>query len=71
MKAIEGVFPSHDIIKAIKLGYKILEITEVLKFSETSKDPFKDFILKLMKEKIRNSGYPDNVKSDIEKNEYV
>jgi G:T-mismatch repair DNA endonuclease (very short patch repair protein) len=70
-RALIGTWPTIEIDKAIELKYVILDVYEVWHFQKRSSNLFKPFISKLYKDKLEASGYPDNVKSNVEKDAYL
>eukprot|EP00999_Lentomonas_sp_LEN2_P002379 NODE_37_length_2975_cov_25.939607_g22_i0.p1 GENE.NODE_37_length_2975_cov_25.939607_g22_i0~~NODE_37_length_2975_cov_25.939607_g22_i0.p1 ORF type:complete len:303 (-),score=26.59 NODE_37_length_2975_cov_25.939607_g22_i0:930-1838(-) len=66
-----GEWTTLELQKAINKGYKIDEIYEVLHWKETKNGMFKEYILNFLKIKQEASGWPDNVKTDEEKNKYI
>ena len=78
-RALEGTWVSLEINEALKSGYKILKIYEVWHYNEKmdyDKDSksgglFADYVDLFLKFKQEASGYPENVVSDDQKNEYI
>ena len=66
-----GVWCSNEIQKACELGYKILKIHEIRYFKKTTKSLFKDYVKWFLKVKQEASGYPDWVKTEEDKDEYI
>lgn len=66
-----GTYTTIEIYKAIELGYKILHLYEVWHYEKWSNDLFKGFIDAFVKIKIAASGFPPDVISQNEKEEYV
>jgi hypothetical protein len=78
-RVIEGTWCSMEIEKALEKGYKIKEILEVWhwdKFEQYNRNTksgglFTDYINKALKLKLEASGYPSNVTSENDKNDYI
>lgn len=74
-----GTYCTPELEYAINCGYQIIEIQEVLHWSETSQyDPttkegglFTDYINTFLKLKQESSGYPPEVKTQDDKDRYV
>ena len=78
-RMLEGVWVSPELMKALEVGYKLINITEVWHFEETStydatkgeKGIFSDYINTFLKIKQECSGWPQGVKSEEEKSKYI
>ena len=78
-RSFEDVFTSIELEQAIKDGYVISKIFEIWDFKETAKyDPisktgglFTTYINLFLSGKIQASGYPENVKSEEEKDQFI
>ena len=78
-RAFTGTWVSAEVLEAINQGYKVLKIYEVLHFEKSSQyDPLKkegglfaSFINKFLKIKQQASGFPSNVQTEQEKDQYV
>ena len=78
-RAITNTWPTPEIQKAVSLGYKILKVYEVYHYAETEQyDPvtktggiFTPYIDAALKSKQEASGYPDNVKTEADKDKYI
>ena len=78
-RALTGTWVSLEINKAIEIGYKIIKIYEIWNWNETDEyNPihkngglFTEYIDMFLKGKQEASGYPDEVKTEIEKDEYI
>ena len=68
---LTGTWTTVEIDKAIELGYRLLEVTEVWHFKKRSDSLFSDFINALYKGKLEASGFPDNVTTSAEKLKYL
>ena len=78
-RAFTGTWTSVEIMEAIKQGYKVLEIYEVLHFQNSSQYDektktggiFTTYINQFLKMKQEASGFPSNVKTEEEKDLYI
>ena len=78
-RAILGTWTTPEVIKAIELNYKIIEIYEVWNFPETSQyNPdtgegglFSEYVNKFMTLKLHHSGWPVGCNSDEDKEQYI
>jgi len=70
-RAILGTFCTEEIKEAIKNGYKVQKIYEIWHFEQSSSDLFKVYIDKFLKGKQMASGFPENVKTDDQKVDYI
>ena len=78
-RTIEGTWVSLEILEALKQGYKIITIFEVWHYPlSTQYDPitkkgglFTTYVNLFLKFKEEASGYPDNVNTKAEKEEYI
>lgn len=66
-----GTWVSEELKLAVKYGYRIEEIYEVLHFEKSSRDLFKGYIKDFLKIKQESSGYPDDVKTEEDKDRYI
>lgn len=65
-----GTYTTVELFEATKRGYIILEILELWVF-ERSKDLFREYINYFLKLKIEASGYPPEVKTPEQQDEYI
>lgn len=77
-KAIEGVYVIDEIKLALEYKYRIKKIYEIWLFDtkqynpETNEDGiFSQYMRTFLKIKMENSGWPENVQSESEKDEYI
>ena len=78
-RALEGTWVSVELIRAVELGYKILEISEVWHFPNSSKycpetgekGIFSEYIDAFLKIKQECSDWPEHVITDADKAKYV
>ena len=78
-RSFEDVFTSIELEQAVKDGYVISKIFEIWDFKETAQyDPisktgglFTTYINLFLSGKIQASGYPENVKSEEEKDQFI
>ena len=76
---LEGVWVSAELAKAVDVGYKIIEITEVWHFDKTStydketksEGLFSEYINTFLKIKQECSGWPEGVNTQEEKDQYI
>ena len=62
---------SVELMFALERGYTLIKICSVYHFSEKRNDVFKDYLLSLSSFKLQASGFPENVKTDAEKKDFV
>ncbi|XP_055370498.1 uncharacterized protein LOC114869276 isoform X2 [Betta splendens] len=65
-RALTGVWPSPEILKALEKGYRVAEVIEVWHLKEQSTSLFKEYISTFLKGKQEASGYPADA-TDVEK----
>ena len=78
-RAFTGTWTTVEIQEAVKQGYKVIKIYEVLHYEETAQyDPvtrtggiFTTYINQFYKMKTEASGYPPGCTTDILKNKYI
>ena len=70
-RAIQGTWYNVELEKALEKGYRILQMHEVCHFPETSDALFKDYVDTFLKIKQESSGYPKNVTTVEQKQQYV
>ena len=70
-RVLEGVWTTDELTMAEETGYVILEIFEVWHFKKTSKDLFRGYVNTFLKLKTQASGFPPNVKSEKEKDDFI
>ena len=58
-------------LKAIKKGYKVLQIHEVWHFEKTSNDLFSEYVNYFLRLKQESSGFPDWVKTPEDQARYI
>ncbi len=66
-----GVYCTPEIMQALDAGYQIIDIDTVWHWEKRSDRLFRDFLLKWMKIKIENSGFPASYKTEAEKKAYL
>ena len=78
-RALTETWISTEVQKAVSLGYEVLQIHEVWNYAETTcydhatgkGGLFADYMNELITVKMEASGYPSNVTTDEEKEEFV
>jgi hypothetical protein len=78
-RAIVGTWCTPELEKAVALGYTILKFYEIFHYPESEQyDPetktggiFTDYINNALKAKQEASGYPESVKSEQDKDDYI
>ena len=78
-RTLFGTWVSIELKKALLLGYKVLHIYEIWHYKETTMHDsatktgglFTDYMEQFLKLKQQASGFPDWVKCDKDKSEYV
>tara|TARA_B110000902_G_scaffold151118_1_gene173718 strand:- start:29 stop:3553 length:3525 start_codon:yes stop_codon:yes gene_type:complete len=66
-----GVWTTIELNKAIEKGYKVVKIFKVLHFKKRITGIFKEYVDTFLKIKQESSGFPDWVKTDKDKLDYV
>ena len=72
-RSLSGTWTTVEVKKALELGYKMIEIYEVLHYNENqrSKDIFKKYIDLWLKIKQEASGWPNWCKTEEDKYKYI
>ena len=70
-RQLTGVWTTFEVTGAEEEGYVVVKVHEVWHYSVTSTDLFKEYVIKFAKLKQEASGWPPNVKTDEEKEEYI
>ena len=70
-RAMQGMWCSVELIKALEKGYQILKLHEVWHFPERSHELFADYTNTFLKIKQEVSGYPKNCVTEEEKQRYI
>ena len=78
-RAIEGVWVTPEIYKALEKGYKVIDLFEVWHFDQTEKynkdtksgGIFTSYVNSMLKQKQEASGWPAGIKADQEKQSYI
>lgn len=77
-RMIKGTYASCEIVKALELGYKLVEICEVWRYASSKFDPntgkggiFATYIDKFLKLKQEASGYPSRVVTEEDKDAFI
>ena len=70
-RAFVGTWCTEEVKVAVKKGYRIIEMYEVWHFAKRSNTLFKSYIDMFLKLKQQASGFPENVKTQEEKEKYV
>ena len=60
-----------ELKEALKRGYKILWITQILTYKETAENPYKDYVDLFLKIKQEASGWPEWVKTEHDEDTYL
>jgi hypothetical protein len=68
---IVGTFCTPEIQKAVEKGYEIIKIYEVYHWEEKSSNLFADYVNTFLRIKQESSGYPEWVKTEDDKDEYI
>ena len=69
-RSLSDTWTSIEIVHAIKCGYKILRISEMLMY-ERSEPLFRDFYMNLARIKLESEGFPSEAKSERTKQKFV
>lgn len=70
-RCLVGSFCTAELADAIKYGYKVREVFEILHWSSSSDELFRPYVFKWIKMKAEASGFPNWVSSDDDKERYV
>ncbi|XP_034080793.1 uncharacterized protein LOC117551842 isoform X1 [Gymnodraco acuticeps] len=70
-RALTGVWVTPEFTKALDMGYKMTQITEVWHFEKKSDSIFVDYIHTFLKGKQEASGYPSEASDDESRQKYV
>jgi len=70
-RALTGVWVTTEFNKALNMGYKLTQITEVWHFENKSASIFVDYIHTFLKGKQEASGYPSEATDDESRQKYV
>ena len=78
-RSIVGTYTTEEVKACLPLGYKVIQIYHVWHYTESAQyDPsknehgaFSEFINTFNKMKMAASGFPDHVKTDLQKRAYV
>lgn len=70
-RAFVGSFCTVELKEAVKYGYRIIEMYEVLHYENQSTSLFDGYIEMFMREKFHASGYPEWVKSEEDKHHFI
>ena len=71
-RSFVGVYTSEELKVAVnKCRYRILNVYEIWHFKKQSTDLFSTFVDTFFKYKIESSGYPNHVKTETEKKDYI
>ena len=63
-RCLTGVFCSNELQKALELGYKVIEIYEILHYPQQRNDIFQKYINSWYKIKAEASGFPNGIVSE-------
>ena len=70
-RSMTGTWTTAELSKAVDKGYNISRIYQVLHYERTSSDMFRGYINSWLKIKQEASGWPANVSTDNEKDQYI
>jgi hypothetical protein len=70
-RAIQGVWVTEEVKKAVEMGYTVIKIYEVYHFPQKSRDLFKAYIDTFLKIKQEASGWPSECLRENEKEAYI
>lgn len=68
---LSGTWFTPELFCALENGYQVVEVYEIYNWSQYSDSIFKSYIKTFSKLKIEASGFPSNVVTDEEKNDFV
>ncbi len=66
-----GVYCTPEIVRALEFGYQIVDVDTVWHWEKRSDQLFREFLLKWMRMKIVNSGFPPTCRSEQERRTYL
>ena len=66
-----GCWCTPEIVLAVEKGYEVINVFQIIYYTETSDDLFKDYINHFYIEKLKNSGWPDVCSTDELKQKYI
>jgi hypothetical protein len=69
-RALVGTWTSVELNKALSLGYRLLEIYQIWHWDEWSDQVYSQYVNKYLKMKQEASGYPDDVKTPEQKEQF-
>ncbi|CAF1038132.1 unnamed protein product [Brachionus calyciflorus] len=69
-KCLEGTWVTLEVQEALRQGYQIVEIYEVWHWEKLGL-LFGEYVVMFLKGKQEADGYPDNVKTEEEKQQYI
>lgn len=70
-RALTGVWVTNEFNKALELGYRVVKITEVWHFEQTSDTVFVNYIHSFLKGKQEASGYPPDAMDQETREKYI
>ena len=70
-RRLTGTWTTMELHAALDFGYKVVKVYEVLHYSQSSSDLFKEYIDAWLKVKQEASGWPSNVQTEEEKDQYL
>ena len=70
-RSLIGTWCSEEIKFAVSMGYVVHDIFEVYHYSECTNNIFREYILTFIHEKNLASGWPENVRTDSEKETFM
>lgn len=70
-RALIGTFATPELEEALKYGYRVAEVYEILHWDKRSNELFRPFVYQWLKIKQEASGYPASADTDEKKAQYV
>jgi hypothetical protein len=70
-RALVGTFATPELEEALKHGYRIAEVYEILHWDKKSSEIFRPFVYQWLKIKQEASGYPSWADTDEKKQKYI
>ena len=70
-RCLLGTFTTVELEEAMRNGYRVQDVYEILHWERKSDRLFSEFVRKWIKVKTEASGYPDNVVTESDKDAYV
>ncbi len=70
-RSFKGTFTTCELMKALDLGYELVEVYEVLHYPQQSNEVFKKYIKTWLKIKAEASGYPKDKVTEEQRTQWI